>query len=325
MNILVTGGAGYIGSNIVKLLLSSLKGMNLIVIDNLSTGIEDSIPNDLLYKIDLSCLEEIEKVFQEKKFDTVIHCAASVVVSDSVKDPISYYLNNSVNTINLINLCNKYKIKKFIFSSTAAVYGEIESGIVNETSPLNPLNPYGMSKLMSEKVIIDNAKANKDFKYCIFRYFNVAGADIENELGQRMKNATHLIKLASEVALGKKDTLYIYGDDYPTKDGSCIRDYIHVTDLAQAHLEAINFLEYNESDIFNCGYGKGYSVFEVVKMMKKVSLNDFKTKIIERRDGDSSVLIADNTKILKKMGWKPKYNNLEYICKTAYEWEKKLT
>jgi UDP-glucose 4-epimerase len=234
-------------------------------------------------------------------------------------------MNNTVNTTNLIKLCIENNVNKFIFSSTAAVYGEPKEIPVKETTPTNPINPYGMSKLMSETVLKECDRAYENFNYIILRYFNVAGADIKIRIGQRFPNATHLIKVAAETAVGKREKMYVFGTDYPTKDGTCIRDYIHVDDLADAHIKSLNYLaDNNSSDIFNCGYGEGYSVLEVVNTMKEVSGVDFKVEFTGRREGDPAVLIADNTKIKEKMRWQPKYNDLKLICKTALEWEKKV-
>ncbi len=331
MEILVTGGAGYIGSHVVKQLLENTEH-NVTIIDNLSTGLIRTV--DTLKTIsadrlkflhsDLKNFSEIEGIIKSHKFDAIIHFAASIVVPESVENPLKYYLNNTVNTTNLINLAVKYGINRFIFSSTAAVYGEPEEIPVRETTPTKPINPYGMSKLMSETVLQDSAAAYKDFTYIILRYFNVAGADTKIRIGQSFPNATHLIKVAAETAVGKRDKMYIFGEDYPTKDGTCIRDYIHVDDLADAHLKALEYLEKNSSDIFNCGYGYGYSVKEVIDTMKKVSGIDFKVEKAGRRAGDPATLIADNTKIKDVMKWSPKYNDLELICKTALEWEKRL-
>jgi len=333
MNILVTGGAGYIGSHVVKQLLEETNH-DVTVIDNLVTGFQSTI--DELKKIrdfkfikaDLSNWDEIEGIFKTKDFDSIIHFAASLVVPESVEKPLKYYLNNTANTTNLVKLANDYGVKKFIFSSTAAVYGEpdiseIGDGI-SEDFPTNPINPYGQSKLFSEKIIQDAAKANPNFKYVIFRYFNVAGASPDLTIGQKTKDATHLIKVAAECATGKRDKMYIFGTDYPTPDGTGVRDYIHVSDLADAHIKGLEYLEKNDSDIFNIGYGRGASVKEVIDTMKKVSGVDFKVEEAPRRPGDPAMLIAKNDKITQKMGWKPKYNDLEFICKTAYEWEKKL-
>jgi len=341
-SILITGGAGYIGSHVAKEILEN-SNKNITIIDNLSTGtkkrieklkeISKNASRIKFIEADLANFNMIEGIFKTEKFDSIIHFAASIVVPESVKNPLKYYLNNTVNTTNLINLANKYGINKFIFSSTAAVYGEPSEIPVKETTSTAPINPYGMSKLMSEQILQDSAKANKNFKYIILRYFNVAGADmngarsleeIDPRIGQSFPNATHLIKIAAETALGKREKMYIFGDDFDTKDGTGIRDYIHVDDLATAHIEALDYLEKNESDIFNCGYGNGFSVKEVIDVMKEVSKVDFKVEIAPRRAGDPAILIAQNEKIKSKMNWKPKYNDLRLICKSALEWERKI-
>ncbi|MGC8925319.1 MAG: UDP-glucose 4-epimerase GalE [Calditerrivibrio sp.] len=331
MKILVTGGAGYIGSHVVKQLLENTEH-HVTIIDNLSTGLMKTV--DTLKDIsvdrlkflhtDLKNFSEVEGIIKSNNFDAIIHFAASIVVPESVENPLKYYLNNTVNTTNLINLAVKYGINHFIFSSTAAVYGEPEEIPVKESSKSIPINPYGMSKLMTENVLRDSANAYKNFKYVILRYFNVAGADIKNRIGQSFPNATHLIKVAAETAIGKRDKLFIFGEDYDTKDGTCIRDYIHVDDLADAHLKALEYLKNNNSNIFNCGYGYGYTVKEVIDTMKKVSGVDFRVEIFGRRPGDPAVLVADNTRIKEIMKWEPKFNDLDLICKTALEWEKKL-
>ncbi len=333
MRILVTGGAGYIGSHVAKLLLEDTDH-DLTIIDNLSTGFMETI--DTLKRIrdfgfikaDLSDWSEIEGIFMALKFDAVIHFAASLIVPESVEKPTKYYMNNTANGTNLIDLCLKYGVKRFIFSSTAAVYGdpdpeEAEEGI-KEDFLTNPINPYGKSKLFIEHVLKDAAFANPDFKYVVFRYFNVAGASLDLKIGQRTKNATHLIKVAAQTALGKRDKMFIFGDDYPTRDGTCIRDYIHVVDLARAHINAIGYLDKNDSDVFNVGYGNGYTVKEVIDTMKRVSGVDFPVEITGRRPGDPAVLVANNEKIKRKMGFEPEYDSLEIICKTALEWERKL-
>ena len=327
MNILVNGGAGYIGSHVVKQ-LGEEGGHNITVVDNLVTGFEDAILYGDFVNLDLSDYDAVDRLFAENKFDAVIHFAASLVVPESVVDPLKYYMNNTANTANVIRCCVKHNVNKFIFSSTAATYGEPDASLIplKESCPTAPINPYGSSKLMSEIVLKDTAFAFPDFKYVALRYFNVAGASNDGKIGQSTKDATHLIKVASQAACGKRDKMYIFGDDYDTEDGTCIRDYIHIEDLASAHLKALEYLEKeNTSNIFNCGYGHGFSVKEVLDTMRKVSGVDFVAEIQERRAGDPALLISDNTKIKKVMGWEPKYDDLELICKTALDWEKKLS
>ncbi len=331
--ILITGGAGYIGSHVTKELLKR-GDSEIVVIDNLSTGFLETIERLKKYygdfefrKLDLSNWDEVKELLEKGKFDSIIHFAAALIVPESVENPLKYYLNNTANTAHLIKRAIENGVKKFIFSSTAAVYGEPESipptGIKEEALTA-PINPYGHSKLMSEQVLKDASNAHKGFKYVALRYFNVAGADIDGKIGQSTKDATHLIKVAAQTALGKRKEMFIFGDDYPTPDGTCIRDYIHVDDLSLAHLEALDYLDENPSDVFNVGYGKGYSVKEVVDTMRKVSKNDFKATIAPRRAGDPAILIADSSKLQSKTNWRPKYNDLELICKSALEWEKKL-
>jgi len=338
MSILITGGAGYIGSHVVKQLL--LKDQDIVILDNLSTGSQKTletlrqIKSFDFEKMDLSDFEKVKEVFQKYDIDTVIHFAASIVVPESVENPLKYYMNNTVNTTNLIKCAVEAKVKKFIFSSTAAVYGDPknipETGI-DESYATSPINPYGMSKLMSERVIQDAATAHPDFKFVIFRYFNVAGADIHYEndelaprIGQSFPNATHLIKIASECAVGKRDKMSIFGDDYDTPDGTGVRDYIHIDDLADAHIKAISYLDDNPSDIFNAGYSRGFSVKEVVDTMRDVTGKDIVAIDAPRREGDPAKLISNSSKIREKMQWKPLYDDLGLICQSAYEWEKNL-
>jgi UDP-glucose 4-epimerase len=324
MKILVTGGAGYIGSHVVKL-LGERGSDEIVVLDNLSTGRTDAVLFGRLEVMDLSEFEKVDQFIKKEKFDAVIHFAAKIVVPESVANPLLYYRNNTVNTINLINSCVKYGVGMFIFSSTAAVYGEPEDGIVNENSLLSPISPYGTSKLMSEFVIKDTAFAHPEFKYVILRYFNVAGADPDGLIGQNFPDATHLIKVACQTALGMRESLSVFGTDFNTPDGTGVRDYIHVTDLASAHLAALDHLENGgNSDIYNCGYGKGTSVLEVIRSVRKVSDKDFPVQNSPRRAGDPAKLIADNSKILKELNWVPKFQDLNLICRTAYNWEENI-
>lgn len=325
MKILITGGAGYIGSHVVKQ-LGDFTNHEIVVLDNLVTGFRDSVLFGRFVEADLSDWEFLENFLKVEKFDAIIHFAASLIVPESVENPLKYYLNNTANTANLIKCSIQSGVGKFIFSSTAAVYGEPDKEYIpiDEKCPTVPINPYGMSKLMSENILKDSAKAYKNFKYVILRYFNVAGADVNGRIGQSTKNATHLIKVAAEAATGKRDKILVFGTDYDTHDGSCIRDYIHVDDLAYAHILALDYLKENDSDIFNCGYSVGYSVLEVIDTMKKVTKVDFKVEFTGRREGDPAELVADNKKIVEKLKFTPKYNDLFLICKTAFEWEKKL-
>ena len=337
MKILITGAAGYIGSHVAKQLLMTTDH-TITILDNLSTGSTKTLDTlkgirDFTFvKLDLKEFDKVEELLEINRFDTIIHFAASIVVPESVENPLKYYMNNTVNTTNLVKCAIHSSVSKFIFSSTAATYGEpanVPDSGVDENYQTNPINPYGMSKLMSERVIQDTALAHKNFKFVIFRYFNVAGADINYEeeqlsprIGQSFPNATHLIKIASECAVGKREKMAIFGDDFDTPDGTGVRDYIHVDDLADAHIKAIEYLENNDSDVFNAGYGKGFSVKEVIEHMKKVTNTDFQVDISPKRLGDPASLISNNTKIKEKMNWIPKYNDLELICKSAYEWEK---
>lgn len=301
----------------------------ITIIDNFVKGSEKAI--DALRKIsefefiqtDLENISKIEEVFATHKFDAVIHFAAYIEVFESTQKPLKYYLNNTANAMNLIALCEKYGVGKFIFSSTAATYGEPETSQVTEQSLQNPINPYGKSKLMTEWVLKDAALANPNFKYAILRYFNVAGASSDGLLGQNYPNATHLIKVATQTILGKREKMVIFGDDYDTKDGSCIRDYIHIEDLASAHLSVLRYLQNNDSNIFNVGYGTGFSVKEVVAAAKEVSGVDFKVEIGARREGDPACLIANSDKLKTLTDWKPVKNDLKLIIKSALEWEKK--
>ncbi len=321
MRVFVTGGAGYIGSHVVKML--GEKGYDVLTYDNLSTGNRWAVLYGKLFVGDLSDSELLRKVLQDFRPDVVMHFAASIVVPESLREPVKYYTNNTMNTLNLLKIMLEMGIGKFIFSSTAAVYGIPEKIPVNEEAPLNPINPYGSSKTMVERILQDIHSARSDFKYISLRYFNVAGADPGGRLGQAYREATHLITRALKVAKGEYDRLQIFGTDYPTPDGTCIRDYIHVDDLARAHILAMQYLmDRGETDIFNCGYGHGYSVREVVKAVIRVTGIRIPIEETGRREGDPPVLISDNSKIKEKLGWTPFFDDLEYIIKTAWQWEK---
>lgn len=323
-NILITGGAGYIGSHIV-VELSKKPNYKLTIYDNLSTGREASVMAGELIVGGLEDTSKLNQLMVDRQFDAVFHFAGSIIVPESVTDPLKYYNNNTQNTLSLINLCVKNNINNFIFSSTAAVYGMPPGGVAKETTVTAPINPYGRTKLMTEWMLEDLSFANKDFNYVVLRYFNVAGGNIEGKVGQCSPLSTHLIKLACEAALGKRDSLTIFGEDYETRDGSCIRDYIHTDDLANAHVKALEYLlEGGQSDVFNCGYGDGFTVKEVVKVVKEISGVDFKVNLGPRRAGDPGMLKSQATKIREVLKWKPKYNDLNLIVKTAYEWEKNL-
>lgn len=323
MKILVTGGAGYIGSHIV-LLLGKL-GHEVTVIDNLSTGRRESVIGADLIVGEVADSNFLDQVMNSKKFDACVHFAGSIIVPESVTNPTKYYDNNTANSLNLIQACLRNKISKFLFSSTAAVYGLPAGGECVESTPVMPINPYGKSKLMTEWMLEDTAHANAEFNYVALRYFNVAGANVEGKVGQCSPFSTHLIKIACETALGKRKSMSVFGDDYNTPDGTCIRDYIHTDDLAQAHIDAIQYLvDGGKSDVFNCGYGHGFSVKEVLETVKKVSGVDFEVTQGPRRDGDAPNLIAVSSKIRKTLGWKPKHDDLSLIVKTALDWERNL-
>jgi len=330
MKILVTGGAGYIGSHVVKQLLEA-SPHEMTIIDNLSTGhlrtIETlrGIAGERIefVRMDLKDFAAVEALLGSRRFDAVIHFAASIVVPESVENPLKYYMNNTVNTIHLVKQCIAHRVGRFIFSSTAAVYGDAKEMPVNENMPTLPINPYGMSKLMSEQVLRDTAAAHEAFRFVILRYFNVAGADVQNRIGQSFPDATHLIKVAAQTVTGQRDKMYLFGEDYNTPDGTCIRDYIHVDDLAAAHIDALRYLaEGGQSDTFNCGYGHGFSVKEVIDTMKHVSGTDFTVVKGPRRGGDSEILIADNRKIKEILRWQPRHDDLRLICQTALDWER---
>lgn len=319
--ILVTGGAGYIGSHVSKLLQE--QGYEVVVYDNLSTGNKNAILDARLIEGNLEDLEFLDKTFENEKFDGVMHFAGSIVVPESVENPIKYYKNNSLNSLNLIEMCVKHNVKRFIFSSTAAVYGILEEGFATEESTTKPINPYGDSKLMTEVMLKDTAFANDNFNFVALRYFNVSGASLDGKIGQAFPGATHLIKVNCEAAAGKREKTYVFGTDYDTHDGTGVRDYIHVVDLASAHLAAYKYLkEKNESNIFNCGYGRGFSVNEVIKAVKEVSQKDYPVELAPRRAGDPASLISKVDKIKKNLDWTPQHDDLVTIVRTAYDWER---
>ena len=321
MKILVTGGAGYIGSQVVKTL--GEEEHEILVYDNLSTGHEWAVLSGRLVKGDLEDRIFLDEILRDFRPDAVMHFAASIQVEESVREPLMYYRNNVINTLNLLDAMMENRVKFFIYSSTAAVYGIPEKIPVEETVSLHPINPYGASKVMVEQVLKDLA-GTKDFHYVALRYFNVAGADPEGRIGQAYKEATHLITRALKTAKGEFDSLSIYGTDYPTEDGTCIRDYIHIDDLARAHVFTLNdLIETGNTNIFNCGYGHGFSVNEVVRTVKKVTGIDFKVEETGRRPGDPPALVADSEKLRSMTGWKPQYDDLDFIIKTAWEWEKR--
>jgi UDP-glucose 4-epimerase len=323
MTVLVTGGAGYIGSHMVWALHDA--GESVVVVDNLTTGFDWALPGNVpLISGDVGDIALVEKTIAQHGVDAVIHFAGSIIVPESVADPLKYYRNNTCVSRNLIEACVKSGVGQFIFSSTAAVYGDPDVIPVPEDAPLQPVSPYGASKLMTELMLRDVAAAHP-FRYTALRYFNVAGADPQGRTGQSTAGATHLIKVASETALGKRSSMGIFGDDYPTPDGTAIRDYIHVSDLAAAHALALGRLRSGEASItMNCGYGHGYSVHEVIAAVRKVSGKAFKTELQPRRPGDSVKIVANSDLIRAELGWKPAHDNLEEIVAHALSWEDRL-
>lgn len=321
MSILITGAAGYIGSHNVRYFLE--KGYDIIALDNLATGYKKSLPENLkFYEVDLREEEKLKKVFEENKIDGVIHFAASSLVGESVEKPYEYYHNNVYSMICLLKAMNDADVKKIVFSSTAATYGEPKSVPITEENETNPTNPYGQTKLAMEEMMkwFDNAY---DMKYVSLRYFNAAGAYEDGQIGEAHNPETHLIPIILQVPLGKRESVSIYGDDYETRDGTCIRDYVHIMDLSDAHLKAYEYLQKGgKSEIFNLGSGNGYSVKEVIEEARKVTGHEIPALAVERRAGDPAVLIASSEKIEKKLGWKRQRDDIKTIITDAWRWHK---
>jgi UDP-glucose 4-epimerase len=324
MSVLVTGGAGYIGSHMALELLDA--GEAVVVLDNLSTGLAWAVPKGATLVVgDVGDQALVRRVVEDHAVTSVIHFAGSIVVPDSVADPLGYYLNNTVKSRALIEVAVKSGIRHFIFSSTAAVYGMTGDAPVAEDAPLAPMSPYGSSKRMTEIMLADTARAH-DLHFVALRYFNVAGADPKGRSGQSTPRATHLVKVACETALGKRGRMQVFGTDYPTPDGTCLRDYIHVTDLTRAHMAALRYLRAGgESDIFNCGYGRGFSVLEVIDAVKRAAGRDFEVRMSERRPGDPARVVAASQRIRKALGWVPEHDTLDAIVRDALSWEERLS
>jgi UDP-glucose 4-epimerase len=327
INILVTGGAGYIGSHTSRQLIEA--GYSVTVVDNLYSGHRWAVPDEATFiEGDVGDHPLMESVLKERKINAVVHFAGHIVVPESVSDPLKYYSNNALNSGRLIAACQEAGVEHFVFSSTAATYGAPQVISIDEQVRTEPINPYGRTKLITEWMLEDIAHAanRSPFRYIALRYFNVAGASLDTTLGQATPEATHLIKVACEAATGQRESITIFGTDYETDDGTCIRDYIHVEDLAGAHLNALTWLlKGGNSQVLNCGYGHGYSVREVIETVKAVSGVDFEVVEGSRRAGDPPELIADSSRIRERLGWTPNLDNLEIICRTAWKWEQKLS
>src|SRR3979490_1075190 len=323
MTVLVTGGAGYIGSHMVHALVQADE--SVVVIDNLSTGFSAFLPEGVaLFIGDAADENLVEGVIAAHQVETIIHFAGSVVVPDSMRDPLAYYRNNTMTTRSLLNAAVKCGVSRFIFSSTAAVYGNPDQVHVPENPPTRPMSPYGSSKLMTEIMLHDVASAH-GMNYVVLRYFNVAGADPLARIGLATVGATHLLKIAVAGATGQRAKIDVFGTDYPTPDGSCIRDFIHVSDLAQAHRAALSYLRGNGASVtLNCGYGRGYSVLETIEAVRRVSGRNFAVQYAPRRPGDIMTMIADTGRIRTTLDWTPQYDDLDTIAAHALAWEEKL-
>lgn len=323
MTVMVTGGAGYIGSHMVLALLD--RGERVVVLDDLSTGFAWAVPKGVALVVgDMGDPDLVGRTMVDHKVEALAHFAARIVVPDSVTDPLGYYLNNTAKSRSLIESAVRHGVRQMIFSSTAAVYGETSNEPVGEDVVPAPVSPYGRSKLMTEWMLADTAVAH-DLRYVALRYFNVAGADPAGRSGQSTPAATHLIKVAAQAALGQRSRLEVFGTDYPTRDGSCIRDYIHVSDLADAHIAALDHLRGGGRSLtLNCGYGRGYSVLEVIEVMKRVSGVDFPVRLSPRRPGDPAAIVARAERIRAELGWSPKRDDLDGIVRAALAWERHL-
>ena len=321
-DVLITGGAGYIGSHVTRLLAAA--GRRVVVYDNLSSGHAWAVLGAELVVGELGDREHLAAVLGGRRFDAVLHFAAHIWVTESIRAPAKYYRNNVANALNLFELSAQYGVRQIVFSSTAAVYGEPDGALIDETMPLAPINPYGASKMMAERILMDTAAA-LGLRYAILRYFNVAGADPQSRIGEATPDNQHLIKLACETAFGLRPAMRIHGTDYPTPDGTCVRDYLHVDDLARAHLAALDYLaEGGASTVLNCGYGHGSSVRGVLDTVRRVTGVDFPIEVGPRRPGDPAVLVASNAKIRRLLGWQPRHDDLEVIVATAWAWEQVL-
>lgn len=319
MQILVVGGAGYIGSHMVKMLCAN--GHDVITFDNLVAGFRDAVVGGTFIAGDLNDPHAINQVFESNNIDAVMHFASHIQVGESIQDPAKYYENNVTNTLNLLNAMVQHRVQTFIFSSTAAIFGEPEYVPIDEQHPKSPINPYGMTKLMIEHILKDYDRAYNLKSVCL-RYFNAAGADPEGELGERHQPETHLIPLILQAASGRRDSIKVFGTDYDTADGTCIRDYIHIVDLCQAHYLALEqLLNGADSMAFNLGNGNGYSINEVVAMVKQITGRDFNVEPEDRRPGDPASLVADSTLARAELAWKPVYADLESIVEHAWNWE----
>lgn len=325
MNILVTGGAGYIGSHTVQKLL--VVNHKVTVFDNLTTGFREAVPAQANLVVgDIRDTATLSRAIKDHRIEAVVHLAAKLIILDSIQNPLFYYENNVQGTLSLLKACTENGVQNIVFSSTGSVYGDAGGfGLISENAPTGPLSPYSFSKLMGEQMLRDSEKTH-GIKSVSLRYFNAAGAALNGKNGQRTKNATHIVKVASQAACGKRDFVEIFGTNYPTPDGTGVRDYIHVEDLADLHLLALSYLaQGGPTEIFNCGYGVGFSVKQIIDCIRKVSGQEFNVFEKERRPGDAAHLVADATKVKKAFSWQPQHNDLDVICRTAYEWEVKTS